>query len=232
MCRNLVVVGRSGRQLYTIDDDKIHCETSKPKNHNVNVKIVKHAADNRLGMICDALMTTTTMMIVSLQVQIKARKQHDNLRNQLYAVSFGSDPYSPPDLAEIEFHGDRGYFSENSFLAILLLCGCMLSCTCPKGNWLWCFIGKSLPEGDKRVLFKEQGMMLYEVREKKFTSGSQELTMAVGVFRTGTDKVVIGASSATIISTLTLRSCLQLNKSCLQFRPERGTGMTNPCICI
>ena len=200
MCRDLVVMNRTGRQLYTIDDDKIHCESNKSSNHDLNAKIVKHPADNRWGTICDAIVTTATMLIVSLQVHIKGRKQHDNLRNQLYNVSFGRDPFTPPNLANIEFHGDRGYFSENTFLAILLLCGCFLTCTCPRGIWLpfVLYNAKSkskIAEDDKRIQVSEDGMMTYEVREKQFTEGNQTVTLAVGAYRTGSGKVVLAAST-------------------------------------
>ena len=37
--------------------------------------------------------------------------------------------------------------------------------------------------------------MTYEVREKKFTQGNQTLTLEVGAYRTGTNKVVLAAST-------------------------------------
>ena len=56
--RNLVVTGRSGRQTYINDDDKIEVETDPRTHRNLNFKIVKHVADNRFGMICDTIVTT------------------------------------------------------------------------------------------------------------------------------------------------------------------------------
>ena len=103
----------------------------------------------------------------------------------------------PPNLARIEFHGDRGYFSEITFLSILLQTGCLLTCTCPKGNWLPFVLGKNitLAEGDKRLVLPEDGMMTCEVREKKFKSGNHENTLAIIGLRTGTGKVVLVAST-------------------------------------
>ena len=52
-----------------------------------------------------------------------------------------------------------------------------------------------IAEDDKRIKMNEEGIMTYEVREKKFTQGSQTLTLAVGAYRTGTNKVVLAAST-------------------------------------
>ena len=133
-CRNLTVVGRSGRQIYLQDDDKNHFESDPKKNRNLNIRIIKHTADNRWGMVIDTVVTTATLLLVSVQLQVKKRKQHDNMRNQLFGCAFGRDSLTLPNLQGVEFHGDRGYFSEGAFLAILLLCGCMLTCTCSKGK--------------------------------------------------------------------------------------------------
>ncbi len=134
--RNLTVVGHTGTQLFTVDDDKVQVETDPRTHCNLNLKIVKHTADNRFGMIADTMVTTAVMLVVSVQLHIKGRKSHNNLCNQLYNDALGRCPLTPPNLQNIEFHGDHGYFSENAFLTILLLCGCMLTCTCPKGLWL------------------------------------------------------------------------------------------------
>ena len=147
-------------------------------------------------MVIDTLVCTTTLAIACLQVAVKGRKSHDNLRNMLYNNAFGSDAFNPPELHNVDFHGDRGYFSEKSFLDILLATGCLLTCTCPRGVWLPFAFGKFDPkEGDSRLVVPEEGMMTCEVREKVFKSEGRELTLAIVAFRTGTGKVVLVASS-------------------------------------
>lgn len=196
MCRNLTVVGRSGVQSYVADDDKFHCETAPGKNTNLAVKIIKHSNDNRWGGVFDVIVCTCTLLLVSLQLHIKGRKQHDNLRNQLYADAFGRCALTPPNLQNIEFHGDRGYFTENSFVSILLLTGCMLTCTCPNGKWLPFVVGKAaLAENDKRIVIPEQGIMTLEVREKEFKHEGRTTKLAISAYRTGKGNVVMVAST-------------------------------------
>ena len=134
--REITIEGRTGRQSYVVDDHKAHCETSPSNHRDMNVKFFKHVADNRWGMVVDTLVCTTTLLVANLQVAIKGCKSHNSLKNLLYASAFGRDPFTPPDLGLIEFHGDRGYFSENSFASILLPTGSAMTCTCPKGIWL------------------------------------------------------------------------------------------------
>ena len=84
-------------------------------------------------------------------------------------------------------------------MGILLLCYCSLLCTCPRGNWLPFYLGKNtteLAEGERRLVILEDGLMTCEVRERKFTSGNQSITLAIVAYRTGTGKVVLVASSA------------------------------------
>ena len=89
--RAFAIEGRSGQQSVVIDDHKHHCEVNPSKHRNLNVKFIKHVADNRWGMVIDTIVCTTTLLIASLQVAIKGRKNHDNLKNQVYASAFGRD---------------------------------------------------------------------------------------------------------------------------------------------
>lgn len=66
----ITVVGRNGRQSYTIDDHKLHSETEGRKHRNFTPKIIKHTADNRNGMVVDTVVCTVTLLIVSLQVAV------------------------------------------------------------------------------------------------------------------------------------------------------------------
>jgi hypothetical protein len=168
--RTITIEGRTGPQSFVIDDHKAHCEVNPTKHRNTNIKFIKHVADNRLGMVVDTLVCTTTLLVASLQVAIKGRKTHDNMRNQIYANAFGRDPFTPPDLHNIEFHGNRGYFSENAFIGILLLTGCVLTCTCPRGKWLSFVLGDvPMDDDDDRVVILEEGLMTCEVRASQLT---------------------------------------------------------------
>ena len=114
----------------------------------------------------------------------------------MFNCAFGRDALTPPNLQNVEFHGDRGYFSEGAFLGILLLCACMFTCTCPKGKWLPFVIGDAiLKEGDTRERIQEEGVMTYEVREKRFEKDGNSIVVACGAYRTGTDMVVLMCSS-------------------------------------
>ena len=103
-------------------------------------------------MVVDTLVCTTTLLVTCMQVADKGRKSHKNLRNQLYTIGLGNDAYTPPDLGNIKFHGDRRCFLENVFVQILLKTGCALTCTCPKSNWILCVLGGNpLKDGNGRV---------------------------------------------------------------------------------
>ena len=60
----------------------------------------------------DTVVTTATMLLVSVQLQVRERKQHESMRNQLFSYACGRDALTPPNLQGVEFHGDRGHFSE------------------------------------------------------------------------------------------------------------------------
>lgn len=177
MCRNITIVGRVGKQSYVVDDHKGQFESEPSKNKHMNVKIIKHKA---LGLRRRHLCLHVDVALVSLQLAIKGRKSHANLRNQLFNDAFGDNIDVVPDLANIELHTDRGYFSENSFMAILLLCGCMLTCTCPKGK---------LRLG---LLCRGGNDDLRDLREEMV---SKSITLACIAFRTGTGKVVMVCST-------------------------------------
>ena len=102
----------------------------------MNVKFIKHTADNRWGFTADTVADAVTLLIANIQVALVGVPQHDAMRNQLFGSTFGRHPFRVPDLNNVELHCDRGYFSEATFLAILLEAGCWLTCTCPRGKWL------------------------------------------------------------------------------------------------
>lgn len=116
------------------DNHKAHYNINPGKYKSLGVRVVKHVADNWWGFVVDTLVCTTTLLVANLQVSIAKQNQQDAMNNQTVASAFGCDPFYAPDLSNIEFHGDRGYFSEGEFLAILLVTGCFLTCTCPPGK--------------------------------------------------------------------------------------------------
>ena len=100
-------------------------------------------------------------------------------------------------MSSIEFQGDHGYFSENTFFGILLSTGCVFICICPRGVWLPFILENAvLAQGDKRMVMPEDGLMTCEVREKKCKSGNHNIDLASIAFRTGTGKAILVASSA------------------------------------
>ena len=191
---SLCIKRRHGHQSYAIDDHKAHVESDPAKHKNLSAKFAKDTAENRWGMTIDTLVLTTTLLVANLQVCVKGRKSHDNLRNQLHAGAFGRDPFTAPDLNQIDLHGDRGYFSENSFLGILLPTGCKLICTCLRGLWL-AFSTEPVREGDSRIYMPEEGMMTLDVLEKKIKANGQEVTLALTAYRNGHGKAILLASS-------------------------------------
>ena len=191
--RAICIEGRAAHQSYVIDDHKLHCEVNPYRHNEIGIKILKHVLDNRWGAVVDTIVCTATLLVANLQVAIKGRRNHDNLRNQLFASAFGRNPYNPPNLQNMEFHGDRGYFSENAFLAILLITGCALTCTCPRGIWIPFHTERI--EGDLRIFMQEDGMMYCEVREREFRAEGRAIKLAVVAFRNSNGKVVLVASS-------------------------------------
>ena len=114
------------------------------------------------------------------------------MRNQIYTSAFGRDLFTPPDLHNIEFHGDRGYFSENSFIGILLLTGCVLTCTCPRGKWLSFVLGNvPMDDDNDRVVMLEEGLITCEVREKVFQAFNHKIRIAITAYRNGNGQVIL-----------------------------------------
>lgn len=65
-----------------VEDDERYCEAEPRSHRNRNLKIVKHTADNRLGMTADTIMTTTRMLVIHILLHVKERNEHDNMRSQ------------------------------------------------------------------------------------------------------------------------------------------------------
>jgi len=63
--RAFTIEGRSGHQSYVIDDHKLHCELNPSKHRNLNVKFIKHVADNRVGTVIDTIVLTTTLLVAN-----------------------------------------------------------------------------------------------------------------------------------------------------------------------
>lgn len=187
---------RTGQQLYVIDNAKLYCKVH-PKNHrNINVKVIKHVADNTRSMVFDTIVCATILLVASPQVAIKSSKSHDNLIKQLYDSALGRDAYTPPDLSNVEFHCNRGHFSENTCVGILSLISCLLTCTCPRGNWLLFVLGNiTIEEGDNLIVMPKGGTMTCKVREKVFKDGNCQIKLAIMACRHGNGKVIIVASS-------------------------------------
>ena len=69
--RTNTIEGRTGPQSFVIDDHKAHCEVNPAKHRNMNIKFIKHVADNIWGMVVDTRVCTTTLLVASLQVTLK-----------------------------------------------------------------------------------------------------------------------------------------------------------------
>ena len=50
---SIMIIGRSGKQAYVMDDHKAHCMVNPSKHKNMNVRFTKHKADNRVGTVID-----------------------------------------------------------------------------------------------------------------------------------------------------------------------------------
>ena len=132
--RNLVIVGRSGKQLWLIDDDKIHYETKPQTNKVLNIKTLKHVRDNRWGFVLDTLLTQALMMVGDVRMHRRNSKQIDNLKNQVLGSAFGTDPLKVPDLTDMGLMFDRGYSFELSFLDILIPANLDTTCSSQRGK--------------------------------------------------------------------------------------------------
>ena len=86
--RIITVKGHTGPQSFVINDHKARCKVNPAKHRNMNIKFIKHVADNRWRVVVDTLVCTTTLLVASLQVAIKGRKSQDNMRNQIYMSAF------------------------------------------------------------------------------------------------------------------------------------------------
>ena len=158
----------------------------------MGIRIAKHVADNRFGFTVDTVADAVTLLIANVQVALVGVPQHEAMRNQLFGSTFGRHPFRVPDLTNVEMHCDRGYFSETTFLAILLQAGCWLTCTCPRGKWL---PFHTVYEGDDRIIILEAGLMYNEVREKIFKVGNKQMRLAIHAYRNGNGKLVLVATT-------------------------------------
>lgn len=93
MLRELFIVGRSGKMINLIDDDKFHFESHPRNNTRFNVKIMKHVRDNRWGMVIDALCTPSLHFPINIRTHRKKSTQLDNTKMQLFGSAYGNDPF-------------------------------------------------------------------------------------------------------------------------------------------
>ena len=152
LLRTFVVECRTGRFSVVLDDHKQHIEFDPRKVKNLGIRIIKHVADNRWGFTIDTVVDAVTLLIANVQAALVGVPQHEAMRQQLFGSTFGRHPFRVPDLSNVEMHCDRGYFSETTFLTILLAAGCWLTCTCPRGKWL---PFHTVYEGDDRIIERQ-----------------------------------------------------------------------------
>jgi len=107
MLRKIVITGRDGEQLYHLDDDKFHFESHPSKHRHLNLRILKHTRDNRLGMVMDTLGVPALLMPADIRTHRKGAKQVDTTRHQLFGSAFGNDPQTVPDLSDAHYDGPR-----------------------------------------------------------------------------------------------------------------------------
>jgi hypothetical protein len=146
-------------------------------------------------MVIDTRVCSSSPLSVDLQVAIKGRKSHNNMRHQIYASACGCDPFTPPDLNNIECHGDCQYFLKNAIFNIVLKIGRVLTCACPKGIWLlFVLCDATLLEGVIKARMLGENMMTCKFHERRFKADIHVIRLAITAYCNGNGTVILVAS--------------------------------------
>ena len=88
MLHQLVIVGRNGKQIYLIDDDKFHYESHSRNHRHWNIKFIKHVNDNRWGGVIDTLCIPALLMPCNVYTHRRGTTQIDASIKQLFGSAF------------------------------------------------------------------------------------------------------------------------------------------------
>ena len=187
LLRELFIVGRSGKMICLIDDDKFHYE-SHPKNNKLfNVKIMKHVRDNRWGMVMDVLCIPGLLFPTNIRTHRKGSKQIDNTKMQLFGSAYGNDPNQVADLSLIHMGVDRGYSFHANHQEVLGPSKCDITCSAARNSSLAFNFGqKASSKDDKRIYLAESGTRSLQLKRKNVHGRD----IACGAFNTGTTVVL------------------------------------------
>ena len=144
-----------------VDDDKVHL------NHKIatdNVRRVRHAIDNRVGIVCHALAFTSTEVLVAFEFETQ------NGTKSSAVIRLIKNDHAPSSaelsLNHVRHAMDRGYWSfkvtNKSTEAGSQVCGTAKICP-----WLPHAHGKLLKKDDNRILFEENRMRLVKTKKLK-----------------------------------------------------------------
>ncbi len=186
MLREIFIVGRSGKMINLIDDDKFHFESHPRNNALFNVKIMKHVRDNRWGMVIDALCTPSLHFPINIRTHRKKSAQLDNTKMQLFGSAYGNDPSVAPDLSNIHLGLDRGYSFENQHTETLIPSKIDITCSAARSKALPFNYGQTPSQNDKRIYLYEGGISSLRMM-KKTCHGRRIIT---GAWNTGTTVVL------------------------------------------
>lgn len=186
MLRELFIVGRSGKMINLIDDDKFHFESHPRFNACFNVKIMKHVRDNRWGMVIDALCTPSLHFPINIRTHRKKSTQLDNTKMQLFGSAYGNDPSIAPDLSNIHLGMDRGYSFENQHTETLIPSKMDITCSAARSKALPFNYGQTPSQNDKRIYLDEGGISSLRMMKKT----CQGRRIVAGAWNTGTTVVL------------------------------------------
>jgi len=136
MLHQLVIVGRNGKQIYLIDDDKFHYESHSRNHRHWNIKFIKHVNDNRWGGVIDTLCIPALLMPCNVYTHRRGTTQIDASISQLFGSAFENNPLQCPDLTNIDLQMDRGYSGENQHQTTLAPSKAGVTCTSARAKWV------------------------------------------------------------------------------------------------
>ena len=179
MLKNIVIIGRNGKQIYLIDDDKVHFESHQRNHRHWLVKLLKHVKDNRWGMVLDTLCCPALLMVCNIHTHRKGEKQIDATQQQLFGSAFGNNALRKPDLSETTFFTDRGYTTKKQHVEVVAPTGANHTGTMARAPSAAYHFGKRV-EGDKRTFIEDFGASALYVSEKT-VSGNRKLTQGASL---------------------------------------------------
>ena len=197
MLQHLFVAEWEGDNNYVIDDDKAHFETMKRAAASQQLKVMKHARDNRFGFTCHHLVMPLSQMLVGITWEGTGDTTFTCTKRLVEGTLCPEHtrrgiPINCSSMQTLRLYQDRGY-NNKEWLYNCIEGGGHLEVAMAQRNRMYPYTyDQLLKPGDTRVLLQTKGPRSLHMKETETESGQR---LYFSAYVNGTSSVAMAVST-------------------------------------